>query len=123
MHDKTTTHRRRQMSTMGDLDPTETIEWVDALSAVQQHRGSERTVGGDAVRHRLRPFLARADRDAWRRPAVHPGPQLAGHLCTRLPRRATHRSAAAELPSGDRRQGHPVVPAPVADARLLAVSD
>ena len=31
------------MSTMGDLDPTETGEWVDALSAVQQHRGSERT--------------------------------------------------------------------------------
>jgi len=31
------------MSTMGDLDPTETGEWVDALSAVQQHRGNERT--------------------------------------------------------------------------------
>ncbi|MDQ0570543.1 pyruvate dehydrogenase E1 component [Variovorax paradoxus] len=31
------------MSTMGDLDPTETGEWVDALGAVQQHRGSERT--------------------------------------------------------------------------------
>ena len=31
------------MSTMGDLDPTETGEWVDALSAVRQHRGSERT--------------------------------------------------------------------------------
>lgn len=30
------------MSTMGDLDPTETSEWVDALGAVQQHRGSER---------------------------------------------------------------------------------
>ncbi|VTU13111.1 Pyruvate dehydrogenase E1 component [Variovorax sp. SRS16] len=30
------------MSTTGDLDPTETGEWVDALSAVQQHRGNER---------------------------------------------------------------------------------
>ncbi|MDQ0585926.1 pyruvate dehydrogenase (acetyl-transferring), homodimeric type [Variovorax paradoxus] len=30
------------MSTMGDLDPTETGEWVDAFGAVQQHRGSER---------------------------------------------------------------------------------
>jgi pyruvate dehydrogenase E1 component len=30
------------MSTMGDLDPTETGEWIDALGAVQQHRGSER---------------------------------------------------------------------------------
>ncbi len=31
------------MSTMGDLDPTETGEWIDALGAVHQHRGSERT--------------------------------------------------------------------------------
>jgi len=31
------------MSTMGDLDPTETVEWVDALRAVQQHRGGERS--------------------------------------------------------------------------------
>ncbi len=30
------------MSTMGDLDPTETGEWIDALGAVQQHRGGER---------------------------------------------------------------------------------
>ena len=31
------------MSMSSDLDPTETGEWVDALSAVQQHRGPERT--------------------------------------------------------------------------------
>jgi len=31
------------MGTMGDLDPTETGEWIDALSAVKAHRGSERT--------------------------------------------------------------------------------
>src|SRR5215217_4490222 len=30
------------MNTTGDLDPGETSEWIDALSAVQQHRGSER---------------------------------------------------------------------------------
>src|SRR6476619_3147976 len=30
------------MSAIGDLDPTETLEWIDALSAVQQHRGSDR---------------------------------------------------------------------------------
>src|SRR5215218_7284443 len=30
------------MNTRGDLDPGETSEWIDALSAVQQHRGSER---------------------------------------------------------------------------------
>src|SRR6476619_2479280 len=31
------------MDTMRDLDPTETGEWVDALRAVQQHRGGERS--------------------------------------------------------------------------------
>jgi len=30
------------MSTMGDLDPLETTEWMDALGAVKQHRGPER---------------------------------------------------------------------------------
>ena len=34
------------MSTMGDLDPIETGEWVDALSAVQQHRGKGMRVAG-----------------------------------------------------------------------------
>ena len=31
------------MSTTGDVDPIETVEWVDALSAVQQYRGNGRT--------------------------------------------------------------------------------
>ena len=31
------------MTMMGDHDPIETSEWLDALGAVQQHRGSERT--------------------------------------------------------------------------------
>src|SRR5436305_4283347 len=31
------------MSMIGDVDPTETVEWIDALRAVQQHRGSDRT--------------------------------------------------------------------------------
>ena len=31
------------MSTTGDVDPIETGEWVDALSAVQQYRGNGRT--------------------------------------------------------------------------------
>jgi pyruvate dehydrogenase E1 component len=31
------------MSTMGDLDPTETGEWIDALGAVRQHRRGDRT--------------------------------------------------------------------------------
>ena len=175
------------MSTTGDLDPIETSEWIDALSAVQQHRGGERTnyllnrlvdqarreglyvprslttaykntiapeaeeksPGDRAIEHRLRSIIRwnamaiilRANKEsselgghiasfqsaatlydigfghfwhaptdsAWRRPAVHPGPQLAGHLCARLPRRPAERRAAAELPAGDRRQGHLVV--------------
>ena len=31
------------MSTMGDLNPTETGEWIDALGVVRLHRGSART--------------------------------------------------------------------------------
>ena len=183
-----------------DLDPVETQEWLDALSAVQQHRGAERanfvvnavvgaarrdgvyvpqslttrvlqhhpagaarrkSPGDRAIEHRLRSIIRwnalaiilRANKDSselgghiasfqsaatlydigfghfWhapsenarRRPGVHPGPQLAGHLCARLPRRAAQRGAVARLPPGDRRQGTVVVPASVADARLLAV--
>ena len=76
----------------------------DIVRARRPHR--ELPVGGHALRHRLRPLLACADRHARRRPAVHPGPQLARHLRARLPRRPADRGAAAELPPGDRRQGH-----------------
>ena len=53
------------MSTMGDLDPIETGEWVDALRAVQQHRGGERSnylinrlVDAGPPRRRVRAALA-----------------------------------------------------------------
>ena len=51
-------------------------------------------VRGDALRGRLQPLLARADRGARGRPRLHPGPLLAGHLRARLPRGAAQRGAA-----------------------------
>ena len=46
-----------------------------------------------------------------------------GHLCARVHGRPAHRTAAAGLSAGGRRQRHPVLPAPLADAGLLAVPD
>ena len=82
----------------------------------------ELPVGGDALRHRLHAFLARRRRQARRRPRLFPGPQLAGHLRPRLPRRAADRRPASALPPGGGRQGPVVLSASLADARLLAVS-
>ena len=66
--------------------------------------------------------------DPRRRPRLHPGPLLAGHLRARVPRGPPDRGAAQALPPGGRRQGPfdgraVVLPAPVADAGLLAVPD
>ena len=78
---------------------------------------------GDALRRWLQPFLPRADRDAWRRSGVFPGPQLAGDLRARLPRGTPHGGAAAALPPGGGRRRALLLPASLADARLLAVPD
>ena len=83
----------------------------------------ELRLGGDALRHRLQPFLARAIRGAWRRPRVRAGPLRARRLRARVHARPPHRGADGQLPAGGRRQGDRVVPAPVADARFLAVPD
>ena len=62
--------------------------------------------------------------DARRRPRLHPGPLLAGHLRARLPRGPAQRGAARGLPPGGLAPERPLlVPAPVADAGLLAVPD
>ena len=59
-----------------------------------------------------------------RRPRLHPGPLVAGHLRARVPRGAPDRGAAATASARrSSRDGLLVVPAPVADARLLAVPD
>ena len=80
---------------------------------------------GDALRGRLQSLLARAERRASGRHGLHPGTFLARHLRARLPRGAPHRGAAAALPPGSEPPGRGAVllPASVADAGLLAVSD
>ncbi len=83
----------------------------------------ELRVGGDALRHRLQSLLARAFRRARRRPRLRAGPLGARRLRAGVHARAAHRRADRQLPAGGRRQGHLVVPAPVADARFLAVPD
>jgi pyruvate dehydrogenase E1 component len=53
--------------------------------------------------------------------ALHPGPQCRPGLCPRLPGRPPDRRAVAQLPPGSGRQGPVQLPAPQADARVLAV--
>ncbi len=60
-------------------------------------------------------------RGARRRPDLHPGARLAGHLCARLPRGPAHREQLLNFRQESRRRRPLVVPAPVADAGLLAV--
>jgi hypothetical protein len=87
--------------------------------AGRTHR--ELPVGGDALRHRLRPFLARAFRRARRRSRLHPGAFGPGYLRARLRRGAPDRGAAPELPPGSWRQGSRLISASLADAAVLAV--
>ena len=97
------------------------------LRARRAHR--QLPVGGDALRGRLQPLLARAVGGPRRRPRVHAGPLRARLLRARVPRGPAQRGPAAPLPAGDRRERrlrrrrHLVLSAPVADARLLAVPD
>ena len=91
------------------------------LGARRAHR--QLPVGCHALRGGLQPLLARAHRGARRRPGLHPGPLVAGHLRPRVPRGAARRGPDAQLPRGGGRQRPLVVPAPVADAGLLAVPD
>ena len=91
------------------------------LRARRAHR--ELPVGGGPLRDRLQPLLERALRQPRRRPRLHAGPLVAGHLRSRVPRGAADRGAAGGLPTGGLAQRAAVVPASVADARLLAVPD
>ena len=106
------------------------VRWNAMAMVAAREQGHQRRrphrelrVGGDALRHRLQPLLARAVRRARRRPRVRPGPLGARRLRARVHARPLHPRADGQLPPGSRRQGHLVVPAPVADARLLAVPD
>ncbi len=92
--------------------------------------------GGRPVRSGLQPFLPRPRGRAGRprrRPGVLPAAFGAGGLCARLSRRALERSRPRPLPPGGGgarpapggRHGArlELLPAPLADARLLAVPD
>ncbi|CDF86632.1 hypothetical protein PKB_5320 [Pseudomonas knackmussii B13] len=78
---------------------------------------------GDPVRRRLQLLLPGPDRRTRRRPGVLPGPRLPRRLCPRLPRRPHQRRPAEQLPPGSGRQRPVLLPAPLADAGLLAVPD
>jgi hypothetical protein len=80
-------------------------------------------VAGHDARRRLQPLLARRARRPRRRPHLLPGPFLTRHLCPGLHGRPHHRRATAQLPPGGERQRHQQLPAPQADARVLAVPD
>ena len=106
------------------------VRWNAMAMVVRANKDTERRrphrelrLGGHALRRRLQPLLARADRQPRRRPGLLPGPLGARHLRARLPARPAHRGAAGQLPPGGRRQGRLVVSASVADAGLLAVPD
>ena len=77
------------MSTTGDLDPTETSEWVDALSAVRQHRGNERT-----------NYLLNRLVDEGRREGVYVPRSLTTAYCNTIPPEREEKS------SGDRAIEH-----------------
>ena len=94
----------------------------DLLGAGRPHR--DLPVAGHAHGGRLQPLLARAGRRTRRRPRLLPGPLLAGQLRSRLSGRPALRSAARRLPAGGVGGGRAqLLPAPVADARVLAVPD
>ena len=80
--------------------------------------------GGHALRGRLQSLLSRPHAGQRGRPRVFPGARVARHLCARISRRTTVGREAPQLPPGVSRGRWPVVvPASVADARLLAVPD
>ena len=67
-------------------------------------------------------FFRGRERPERRRPDLHPGPRLAGHLRPRVPRGPVERGAAVQLPPrAGRGRRAAVVPAPVADGALLEV--
>ncbi len=80
---------------------------------------------GDAVRRRLQPFLARAERKPSGRSRFPSGPFEPRHLRALVSRRSHQRGAARLLPHGSRRTRTRafLVSASVADAGILAGAD
>ncbi len=78
---------------------------------------------GHALRGRSEPLLPRARSPQRWRPGVLPGPRLAGHVRPRLPRGSAERGGPERVPAGEVEGAARavVVPAPAADAGVLAV--
>ena len=79
----------------------------------------------DALRGRSQPLLPRAGPPGWRGPDLLPGACLSGHVRAGLPRGPAQRGRPQRLPAGEvQGPARPVLlPAPAADAALLAVPD
>ena len=79
-------------------------------------------LAGHAARSRVQPFLSRQLRRSAGRPDLLSGPRLAGSIRPRLSGRPAQRRSPEEFPPRAARQtGAFLLPAPVADAGLLAV--
>ena len=107
------------------------IRW-NALAMVLRANKTSTELGGHIASYQsastlyetgFQHFWHAPSEDARRRSDLLSGSFRAGHLRARLPGRAPHGRATAQLPAGDRRQGPLVLSAPLADAGILAVPD
>ncbi len=110
---------------------TALVRW-NAIAIVLQANAESTELGGHIASYQsaetlyeigLQPFLARPHGGPPRRPRLPAGPLVARLLRPRVPRGAPERGGAAPLPPGGGRRRALVLPAPVADAALLAVPD
>ena len=120
--------RRGRRAALPGVDPMERRDHGAPRSAPGSRCGRPhfdiRVVGG-AVRGRFQPLLPRQGPSGRRRPDIHPGPRLAGHLRARVSRGPANRRPTRRLPPGAQppRRRAAVLSAPAADAGLLGVPD
>ena len=110
---------------------TALVRW-NAIAIVLQANAESTELGGHIASYQSAETLYEVGfNHFWRARSEEHGGDLVymqghsspGHLRPRLPRGPAQRGAAAPLPPGGRRRRPLLVPAPVADARLLAVPD
>ena len=125
----------RQEPYPGDLELEHRIRAIirwNAMATVLQANAESSELGGHIASYQsaatlyevgFNHFWHAPSETARRRPRLHAGPLVAGHLRPRVPRGPPERGGPARLPPGGLRGRALVVPAPVADAGLLAVPD
>ena len=118
--------RRGRRTALPGVDPVERRDHGAPRAAPGSRCGRpyfDLCVLGGALRGRLQPLLPRQGPPRRRRPDLHPGPRLAGHLRPRVPRGPANRRPARRLPPGAQpsRRRAAVLSAPAADAGLLGV--